>query len=260
MFVRLICWKEDLARERQALLESAGFKVESSRTPPGAIVGHIRDLAPDVVLLDLDRSPSHGHAIASVLRQSRSACRVPLVFAGGLPEKVAVIRRAIPDAVYCSWDGVAAAVKKAVKNPPAVPVRPEPYMQKYAGSPLLKKLDIRSSMTVAVIAAPEGFEDLLGELPDGVTLQNRMTKEAGLAIWFVRSLRELEATADYLGGRLQKGGSAWIVYPKKTGQFKVDFNMNHIRATMLEADLVDYKICAVDPDWTALKFTRKRAK
>jgi hypothetical protein len=258
MFVRLICWNEHLARERHAWLEAAGFKVESSRPPSGAIIGHIRDLAPDVVLIDLDRAPSHGFAIATILRQSKSARLVPLVFAGGLPAKVAAIRTSIPDAVFTSWDKLPAALKKAAANPPLVPVRPAPYMQKYAGSPLLKKLDIKPNLTVALVAAPDGFEDLLGELPDGITLQTRMTRDTGLAIWFIRSMRDLDVTADYLGARLQKGLSAWIVYPKQTGRFKVDFNMNHIRATMLEAGLVDYKICAVDADWTALKFTRKK--
>jgi hypothetical protein len=131
-------------------------------------------------------------------------------------------------------------------------------MQRYAGSPLLKKLDIKPDLAVALVAAPEGFEDLLGELPEGATLRTRMTKETGLAIWFIRSRRELDVTADYLGARLCGGGSAWVVYPKQTGQYRVDFNLNDVRATMLEAGMVDYKVCSVDADWTGLKFTRKK--
>jgi hypothetical protein len=258
MLVRLICWKPDLARERAAQLEAAGFRVEASPPPSGAIIGHVRDLAPDVVLIDLDRAPSHGRAIATILRQSKSVCRIPLVFAGGTEEKLAVIRREFPDAVFSSWDKVAAALKKSAANPPIAPVRPAPYMQKWAHSPLLKKLDIKANLKLALIAAPEGFEDLLGELPEGVTLQTRMAKDTGLAIWFIRSRRELDATASYLGARLQGGGSAWLVYPKQSGRYKVDFNLNLIRATMLEAGMVDYKVCSVDADWTGLKFTRKR--
>ena len=258
MLVRLICWKPEPAREHVARLAAAGFRVDGSPPQPGRIVGAVRDLAPDAVLIDLDRAPSHGKAVASILRQSKSVCRIPLVFAGGVAEKVADIQRQFPDAVFTAWDRVAPALKKAAAHPPVAPVRPPPIMERYKGAPLLKKLDIKPGLTLALVAPPEGFEDLLGELPSDVTLQTRMTRETGLAIWFLRSRRELDATADYLGARLQNGGSAWVVYPKQTGSYKVDFNLTDIRATMLEAGLVDYKICSVDADWTGLKFTRKK--
>jgi hypothetical protein len=258
MLVRLICWKPDLAGERVARLEAAGFRVDGSPPHSSGIVGSIRDLAPDVVLIDLDRAPSHGNAIASILRQSKSVCHIPIVFAGGPPEKAAVLQERFPDALFCSWEKVAPALKKAAAHPPIAPVRPAPYMERYKGSPLLKKLDIKPGLSVALMAPPEGFEDLLGELPEGVILGTRLTKDTTLAIWFLRSRRELDVTADYLGARLQKGGSAWIVYPKQTGRHKVDFNLTHVRGTMLEAGLVDYKVCSVDADWTGLKFTRKK--
>jgi hypothetical protein len=258
MLVRLICWKQESAREHVARLEAAGFRVDGSAPQPGRMVGTVRDLAPDVLLIDLDRAPSHGKAVASILRQSKSVGRIPLVFAGGVPEKVADIRNQFPDAVFAAWDKVAPSLKKAAAHPPVAPVRPPPIMERYKGAPLLKKLDIKPGLTLALVAPPEGFEDLLGELPDNVTLQTRVTKETRLAIWFLRSRRELDVTADYLGARLQGGCSAWVVYPKQTGSYKVDFNLNDVRATMLEAGLVDYKICSVDADWTGLKFTRTK--
>lgn len=258
MLIRLICWKEELARAHAARLESFGFEVEASRPSASGIIGHLRDLAPAVILIDLDRAPSHGRILATVLRRSKSVCRIPIVFAGGPAEKVSDIRKEFPDVLFASWEQVPAALKKAAKRPPMVPVRPAPYMQRYAGSPLLKKLDIKPGLAVALVAAPEGFEDLLGELPDGVSFESRMTKDTALAIWFLRSRRELDATADYLGTRLRNGGAAWLVYPKRTSRYKVDFNLNDVRATLLEVGLVDYKICSVDSDWTGMKFTRKK--
>ncbi len=258
MLVRLICWKQELAREHAARLEAAGFRVAANPPESGRIVGAVRDLAPDVVLIDLDRAPSHGHAIGSILRQSSSVCRIPIVFAGGVPEKAAAIQRQIPDAVFAPWAKIGPALKKAAAHPPVAPVRPPPFIDKYKSSPLQKKLDIKPGLTVALVAAPEGFEELLGELPDGVTLQTRVNRDTALIVWFVRSARELAVTADYLGGRLAGGGSAWVVYPKQSGAHKVDFNLTDVRATMLEAGLVDYKVCSVDADWTGMKFTRKK--
>jgi hypothetical protein len=38
----------------------------------------------------------------------------------------------------------------------------------------------------------------------------------------------------------------------------VDFKQNDVRAAGLAAGLVDYKVCAVDADWSGLKFARKK--
>jgi hypothetical protein len=50
-----------------------------------------------------------------------------------------------------------------------------------------------------------------------------------------------------------------MIYPKQAGQYKVDFNQNDVRRAGLAAGLVDYKVCAVDADWSGLKFTRKKS-
>ena len=87
----------------------------------------------------------------------------------------------------------------------------------------------------------------------------RITKLTQLALWFVRSRRELDAETEYVSARLPAGCSVWIVHPKQTSRYKVDFNQNDVRAAGLTAGLVDYKVCAVDSDWSALKFARKKS-
>jgi hypothetical protein len=37
-----------------------------------------------------------------------------------------------------------------------------------------------------------------------------------------------------------------------------DFNQNDVRNAALAVGLVDYKVCAVDSQWSGLKFTRKK--
>ena len=88
---------------------------------------------------------------------------------------------------------------------------------------------------------------------------SKLSPKTGLAIWFVRSPRELPVVAEQLSIRLPQGCSAWIVYPKKAGHIKVDFSENDVRNAGLDAGLVDYKVCAVDADWTGLKFARKKS-
>jgi len=173
---------------------------------------------------------------------------VPIVFAGGVKEKVDKIRREFPDAFYTEWPNAVAALKKALSKPLAVPVRPMSHMERYAGSTLTKKLGFKPNSKAALLNPPEGFEDQLGELPDGAELTTKIAAQINMALWFVRSSQELQAEMDYLDARLPPGASLWIIYPKQTSRFKVDFNQFDVRALALASGWVDYKICAVDSD------------
>jgi hypothetical protein len=259
LFVRLVCWNEDHALKRAQLLESAGVRVDASPLETRGLVAGFREHPPDAVVIDLDRLPSHGRELAVALRTSKSTARLPVVFAGGAPEKVDRIRRELPGAVFVEWNAIGRAVRQAVAEPPANPVRPVPHMLRYAGTPLAKKLGLKPDMAVALTAAPEGFVESLGDLPPGSLMQSRLTARTGLAIWFVRSCRELQGAVEHLQARLPIGASAWIAYPKKSGRYKVDFSENDVRAAGLAEGLVDYKVCAIDADWTGLKFARRRA-
>src|SRR5579872_6992364 len=103
MLIRLICWDAALAKERVEALAGHNFEIEAARLNPSGLIGQFKKLAPAAVLIDLDRLPSHGHAVANALRQSPSTRRIPIVFAGGAPEKLPRIRKEMPDTVFVSW-------------------------------------------------------------------------------------------------------------------------------------------------------------
>ncbi len=256
--VRLVCWKQDLAHERARAIEEAGFRVDASPLNPGSLIGHLRANLPAAVLIDLDRLPSHGREVAVALRNSKTTRHIPIVFAGGLEEKVERIRKELPDAQFSGWNGIARALKKALRNAPSEPVQPPTHMERWAGSSLVKKLGFAPNMKAALLGAPDDFAENLAELPEAVELQTRLTSQTKLAIWFVRSRQELEAETELLSVRLPTGSSVWIVHPKQSGRCRVDFNQNDVRAAGLAAGLVDYKVCAVDADWSGLKFTHKK--
>ena len=258
--VRLVCWKEDLARERARVLKEAGVPVDASPLITGGGIGQFRASQPSAVLIDLDRLPSHGREVAVALRTSKSTRHIPIVFAGGLEEKVARIREELPDAFFTDWNKVVRVLQKALKSVTAESIQPIPHMQRYAGSSLVKKLGFKPATKAALLGAPAGFEEILGELPDGAELLDKMTGRTNLALWFVRSRQELEMDTELLSARLPEGAAIWIIHPKKTGRYRVDFNQNDVRAAGLAAGLVDYKVCAVDEDWSGLKFTRTKAR
>lgn len=240
----------------------AGFDVDWSPFNPAGMITRLREDPPAAMLIDLDRLPSHGLAVAIMLRTSKSMRHIPIVFAGGAEEKIARVREELPDAVFTDWAKAAAAVKRAIKSAmtsaAAVVARPVPPMQRYTGSPLAKKLDLKTGTKAALIGAEEGFVESLGDLPEGVEFESRVTAETRLMLWFVRASHELAHAFEIAGVRMLPGCSLWIIYPKKAGRFKVDFNQNDVRVLGLEAGLVDYKICAVDADWSGMKFARRK--
>jgi hypothetical protein len=50
----------------------------------------------------------------------------------------------------------------------------------------------------------------------------------------------------------------WIAWPKKTSPLAGDLSEREVRAMGLATGLVDFKICAIDGDWSGLKFSRRR--
>jgi hypothetical protein len=130
----------------------------------------------------------------------------------------------------------------------------------YSGTPLAKKLGIVPGSTkaveVALVAAPEGFRQVLGEVPAGLIFTKRIGAGTTLALCFVRSRQELGVVVEMLAAQLPKGASAWIVHPKAA--HKPGFNQNDVRDAGLAVGLVDYKVCSVDEDWSGLKFAWRK--
>lgn len=256
--LRLVSWNPQTAAERARELEKAGFKVHAGPAPTKQLATHFRDLAPAAIVIDMDKLPSHGRAVAVVLRTTKSTRHFPLVFAGGEPEKVERARRDMPDACFTDWKRAAKAIARFIQSAPVNPIQPPGYMDQFSGSSTIKKLGFKAGMKIAMIGAPEGFEEQLGELPENVEIGDRLSRQTQLALWFVRSRNELESEIDFMSARLPEGCSIWIIHPKQTSRLKADFNQNHVRNAALAAGLVDYKVCSVDGDWSGLKFARKK--
>ena len=257
--IRLVSWKDDIARARERELTSLGFSVDaSSLRGRGGVIGHFRDAAPDAVVLDLERLPSHGREVGIMLRDSKSTRHLPLIFAGGDPQKVERIRSELPDAVFTPWDKIADAIRHAMAHPVAAPVRATSHMERWAGSSLPRRLDIKPGIQVAMLGVFDGFEETLGDLPEGTALVKRFTAETRLALYIVRSAREMAAAFEHPAARLPKNASFWIIHPKRTKSISVDFNQNDVRELGLAGGFVDYKVCAVNSEWSGLKFARRR--
>ena len=254
--VRLISNHPKIA-ERAALLRGKGVVVDASPIEKlSSVVGEMARLNPSILVLDLDRTPSRGREIAIALRTSKAARHIPILFVGGLPEKVERIRAEIPDVHFADWDDACRKAEQLLKEPQAMPAAMP--QRTYAATPLPTKLGIRARMQVALVGAPDGFQEMLGELPEGASLGKRITSKTDLGLCFVRSWAELSGTVDLLAGQLPVGSSVWLVYPKHGARQASDLNENVVRDAGLRAGLVDYKVCSIDSEWSALKFAHRK--
>lgn len=254
--IRLIHWNATEAEERAARLQAAGHQVEWEPPAPPALRRMGAD-PPDVVVIDLSRIPSQGRDVGVMLRTQKSTRQVPLVFVEGAPDKVARVREVLPDAAYTSWSRIRSAVKGALARPLGSPVVPASSMAGYSGTPLIKKLGIKSAMVVGLAGAPEDAARMLGELPDKVVLKRQVRGPCDMIIWFVRSRRDLEERMERMRERTGSGG-LWIAWPKKASGVVSDLSQAVVREVGLASGMVDYKICALDQTWSGLRFAHRK--
>ncbi|MHC4470605.1 MAG: PleD family two-component system response regulator [Planctomycetota bacterium] len=253
----LVHWNAAEGEERADRMRSSGHDVRVHSDEGGAGLRAVREDPPDAFVIDLRRLPSHGRAVGLWLRQTKTTRHVPIVFVEGEPAKTALVRDLLPDAAYTDWRHVRGALRRAIARPPENPVVPQ-TMAGYSGTPLVKKLGIKPGATVALLGAPEGFEETLGPLPEGVRLKRQARGKSDLILLFVESRAKLARRFPAALRALAERGGIWIAWPKKTSGVESDLNQVRVRAFGLEREVVDYKICAIDETWSGLLFTRRR--
>jgi len=256
--VQLVHWKEAEGRERARELRSAGLQIDYEVDAPAALRAG-KDDPPDAIVIDLTRLPSHGREMAWALRQSKKTRHIPLVFVGGEPEKVARIRKELPDASYTDWKGAARAIERALASPPSDPVVPE-SKHFYADKPLAGKLGIRPGWSVSLVDPPDVFEATLGALPAGVELRDGWRKKSDLVLWFVRSKKDFDRGLPRMVAAARAGSLVWIGWPKKSAGVATDLTQAYVRETPLEHDLVDFKVCSIDATWSGTCFALRRPR
>ena len=255
--LRLVHWKLEEARPRADELAAAGYEVAYEPMSPGVLRGLAGD-PPDAFVIDLTRLPSHGRDVGVYVRERKATRRVPVVFLGGAPDKVARAREQLPDAAYASWEDAAAAIEDAIANPPEAPVVPASTLAGYSGTPLPRKLGIKAGATVALVDAPPDFERTLGELPEGVAVRRGVSGRPDVIILFTMERARLEAGVPKMRDSMAGGGRLWLAWPKKASGVVTDVSEPVVREIGLAAGLVDYKICAIDATWSGLLFARRK--
>ena len=135
-----------------------------------------------------------------------------------------------------------------------------PEQSPYTGVPLPTKLGIGDGDEVALIGAPERFEDTLGELPDVASVHTDLVEDAryDVIVAFITERAELEAELPRLRARMAPACGLWIAFPKRASGVQTDMTDHVIRDVALPTGLVDNKVCAIDETWTGIRLVIRR--
>ena len=251
--VRLIHWNAAEAEERARRLEDAGYDVAFDVPQGGASLRKLVEGPPAAIVIDLSRLPAQGRDVALAIREFKDGRGITIVFVDGDSEKVARIKGLLPNATFTTWDGIRAALTRAIGGPPTNAARRTRF-DAYASTPLPKKLGIKKGSVVALVGAPGDFESTLGELPEGVVLRRAADVECDLTLWFTTARVEVERRVSDMAAFAKKDG-LWILWPKRSSGVTSDLTQAVVRGVAKSADLVDYKISAIDETWSGLRFT-----
>jgi hypothetical protein len=127
-------------------------------------------------------------------------------------------------------------------------------MAGYSGTPLQRKLGIKSGFRMTVVDPPQKYFDWISPLPEDVRVATRLAGEMDFIHVFVMSRSAFQKKFNRSKLYLAKTGTLWVSWPKKASGVITDLDENFIREFGLKSGLVDVKVCAVDEVWSGLKF------
>lgn len=112
---------------------------------------------------------------------------------------------------------------------------------------------------ILLLQAPSHYLDLLGRLPPNATVVEKETVgEVPFIHLFAKNSKDLIKYFPIAKEHLAKNGMLWVSWIKKSSKLETDISESDVRKLGLEIGLVDIKICAVDQDWSGLKFMYRK--
>ena len=128
----------------------------------------------------------------------------------------------------------------------------------YSGTPLSKKLGIKSGSRIFLSHAPENYFELVAPLPDAVEFVSRITLETDLIHLFETNRASLRKALVIALPQLRQNAAIWVSWPKRSSRLPTDITEDIIRLVALSLGLVDIKVCAVSDIWSGLKLVIRK--
>lgn len=128
----------------------------------------------------------------------------------------------------------------------------------YSGTPLVKKLGIKSGDTVLTLSAPADYRSLLGDPYDIKIIADKPAGRPDVIHLFTNGRDELFAKLADLRNVIRQDGAIWVSWYKKAAKLPTEITEENIREAAFPLGLVDVKVCAVDEKWSGLKLVIRK--
>jgi len=120
----------------------------------------------------------------------------------------------------------------------------------YSGTPLVKKLGIAPDSRVLVVRPVDGFLEAVSPFDEA-------EDDLDVAVAFCTTREELQDAID-LRDKIKKNGAIWISWPKKSSKLPTELTEDTLREIGLPTGLVDNKVCAINEQWSGLRFVWRK--
>jgi hypothetical protein len=128
----------------------------------------------------------------------------------------------------------------------------------YSGTPLAKKLTLKDGMRVWFDAMPDSIRAEIDAFGFALTDQSSPSEPIDAAHIFVTELAALNDKLGILRNQIEVNGQVWVSWPKKASKLETEIAQNDVQTAGLAIGFVDIKKCAVDDDWSGLKFVIRK--
>ena len=134
----------------------------------------------------------------------------------------------------------------------------------YSGTPLAKKLGIAPDSRVLVWNPPPPGEGRVGvgfgsleAFLEAISPFVPAEDDLDVVVAFCTTRDDLQDAID-LREKIKKNGAIWISWPKKSSKLPTELTEDTLREVGLPTGLVDNKVCAVDEQWSGLRFVWRK--
>lgn len=120
-----------------------------------------------------------------------------------------------------------------------------------------KKMYLKPGMQIGVFNAPDNLSELLGELPDGISIVKE--PEGGnldIVLGFIEDQQMLETYFPSLKETVKDDGAIWIAYHKNTSRTDSELSRSIIYNHAQRMGLEGVAMVSISEEWSGFRFKK----